>query len=51
MFWRKPKTVGDLEEKGGLGNILSNPSGRNTRSDKKIVNFVKDTLKGRKKKK
>lgn len=51
MFWRKKKDrIGDLEKREGLGNILTNPSGRNTRSDKKIENFVKDTLKGRKKK-
>ena len=53
MFWKKKKdqTIGELEKKSGLGNILTNPGekNRNTRSDKKIENFVKDWRKSKKK--
>ena len=53
MFWRrkKAKTVGELEKKEKLGNILTNPGkrNRNTRSDKKIENFIGDWLKSKKK--
>lgn len=52
MFWKRKKSrrVGDLEKNEDLGNILTNPSGRNTRSDKKIENFINDWKKSRKKK-
>ena len=39
---RSDCTVGSLEKKLNIPNCITNPSGRNTRSDKLIKNLRKD---------